>query len=630
MNLNKTQTLLYSTVGVGLMFVAIVGLNLLVSPMRLRVDATADKLHTLSDGTRRILAGLRELDTPIQVHYYISQQGNRLPTQLESFARQVEDMLNEYRAQSGGRLVIKKFDPEPDSEVEDAAKLDGIEPQRNPQNGEVYYLGLTILLEPNKVTIPSLGPERDRLLEYDLSRAISQVTRTDKPVIGVMTPLQAFGMPSNPMMMRMGQQGSEPWILISELRRDFEVRQLSMDVADIAADIEALLIIHPKDISRKTEYAIDQFILRGGRVVALLDPMCLADNSNPNPMGLNMGGGSTLPTLLPAWGFEFDTSRVVADVQFAREINFGRGPQMAPAFLFLNRKAINEENALLAQTDNLLFPFAGAFSGEPVAGIDKEVLIQSTQDSQMVDGMTAQVNSNKIMDEFTPSGKQFVMGMRLSGRFKTAFPEGRPEGGDADEDEEEVEPAAHLTEAKGEGVIYLFGDADFIYDPYCVQIERMLRIAIPFNGNLAMAQNLIEEVAGDSNLIGARSRASLRRPFTVVQEKEAEAQKRFQAEIARFQAQAEESQRRISELQSQREGNQRFILSPEATAELQRLQERQAEANKNLRRVRGELKREVETLKAKVKWINIGAMPLLVTLTGIGFAMARRRRTGAK
>jgi ABC-type uncharacterized transport system involved in gliding motility auxiliary subunit len=402
-----------------------------------------------------------------------------------------------------------------------------------------------------------------------------------------------------------------------------------MDLEVIDPEIEALLVVHPKNISEKAEYAIDQFILRGGRVVALLDALCLADNSNPNPMGLNMGGGSTFPNLLSAWGFSFDTGKVVADVQFAREINFGRGPQMAPAFLFLNRKAINEENALLAQTDNLLFPFAGAFEGKPVDGIEQEILIRSTTDSQLVEGMMAQVNSAKVMDEFSASGKEYVMGMRLSGTFKTAFPNGKPQG-DPSEEEPNVDVPEHLAEGAGKGVVYLFGDADFIYDPYCVQIERMLRLAIPFNGNLAMAQNLVEEVAGDSNLIGARSRASLRRPFTVVQEKEADAQKRFQVEIARFQTEAEESQRRISELQSQQEGSQRFILSPEATAELQRLQEKQVEANKNLRRVRGELRRDVEALKTKVKWINIAAMPILVTLTGIGLALARRRRTGAK
>lgn len=634
MNANKSQTLLYSAVGVVLMLVALIGLNLLVSPMRLRIDATEEKLHTLSDGTKRILAGLAEGDTPVVIHYYVSQEGNRLPTQLESYARQVGDILNEYRAQAGGRIVVKKFDPQPDSEVEDSAKSDGIEAQVNPQNGDSFYLGLSVHLEPNKVAIPALSMERDRLLEYDLSRAISQVVRTEKPVLGVMTPLQVFGVASNPMMARMGQQGSDPWILINELKRDFEVRQLPMDTAKIDDDIGALIVIHPKDISEKSQYAIDQFLMRGGRMIALLDALCLADNSNPNPMGFNMGGGSSLPKLLSAWGLEFDPGRVVADLQFAREIDFGRGPQMAPAFLFLNNRAIDAEDALLAQTDNLLFPFAGAFTGKVVDGLKQDVLIRSTEDAQLVDGITAQLNGQKVMDDFAPAGVEYAMAMRLTGKFKTAFPEGRPEGADAagtggtDGDAETA--GEHLAEAKGDAVVYLFGDADFLYDPYCVRIDRMFRVAIPFNGNLSMGQNLIEEVAGDSNLIGSRSRASLRRPFTVVQEKEAEAQKRFQAEIARFQSEAEESQQRISELQSQREGNQRFILSPEAAEELKKLQEKQVDANRNLRRVRKELRQDVDSLKTRVKWLNIALVPVLVTLTGVGLAVARRQRTAAK
>ncbi len=628
MNSPKLQTALYSTAGVVVMFVAIVGLNLAFSPARVRLDLTEDRLHTLSDGTRKILDRLKDSDTDVVVNYYVSQKGNRLPTQMETYARQVEDMLSEYRAQSGGRLVVKKFDPQPDSEVEDAAKLDGVEAQVNPQNGEPFYLGLSVALEPQKVTLPSLTPDRDRLLEYDLSRAISQVLQTAKPVIGVMSPLPVFGQQANPMMARMGQQGSEPWLFLNELKRDFDVQEIPMDSATIDEKVQVLLLIHPKDITDTAEYAIDQFILRGGRLVALLDALSLADNRNPNPMGFNMGGGSTLPQLLKSWGLEFDTTRVVADLQFTKEVNFGRGPQMAPAFLFVNQKGINADDALFSQTDNLLLPFAGAFTGKPADGLTQEVLVRTTTDSQLVDGVTAQLNGRKIVDDFTASGSEYALAVRLSGRFKTAFPGGRP--GAAAAGETNAPTAQGLTESAGEGTVYLIGDSDFLYDPYCVQIDRMFRVAIPFNGNLALGQNLMEQLAGDSNLIGARSRASLRRPFTVVQEKEAEAQKRFQAEIARFQKEVEEAQQRISEIQSRKEGSQKFILSPEAAAELKKLQERQVVANKELRRVRKELRQEVESMQDRWKWINIALMPVVVSGAGIGLALARRRRTAAR
>lgn len=625
---------MFSTLGVLIAFAVVVLLNFVLSRVPARLDLTENKMHTLSDGTREILSRVAKSDTPVTVNFYASLKGNRLPPMEEVYARQVEDLLSEFSSLSKGMLRVKRFDPQPDSEEEDAAKLDGVEPQANPQTGEPYYFGLSVTLDPQKAALPALSVQRDRLLEYDLARAVSQVLRTSKPVIGVMTPLPVFGTPSNPMMMRMGQQGSDPWIFISELKRDFDVQQVGMDVDAIDPKIEVLLVVHPKDISEKAQFALDQFVLRGGRLVALVDGLCLADNRNPNPMGFNMGGGSSLPKLFKQWGLEFDTGKVVADLNYSRELQQGpgRAPQPAPAYLFLTRESLLDGDAVLGQTDNLLLPFAGAFTGKPADGLKQEVLIRSSKNSQLVDGITAQLNGRKIMDDFAASGVEYAMAVRLSGKFKTAFPDGKP--GEAKPEGEDKKPeekkADALKESKGEGVVYLFADSDFLYDPFCVQIDRVFRMAVPFNGNLALGQNLLEQVAGDSSLIGARSRASVRRPFTVIQQKQAEAGKRFQAEIARFQREVDDANAKVAEIQSKKEGNQKFILSPEARAELENVRKKQAEANRALRNVRKELRQEVESLEFWGKVANIAGMPLLVTATGIGIAVARRRRTAAK
>ena len=287
MKQSKLQTILFSAAGVALVFVAVVGANLIISQLRARVDLTTDKLHTLSDGTKAILA---KIDSPIQVRLYLSQGKDRMPAALKTYAQSVEDLLAEFKAQAKGNLEIKKFDPEPDSEAEDSAKLDGIEPQML-QTGESLYLGVAIEYPPQKAALPFLSPQREKLLEYDLARALSQVLATNKPVVGVMSPLPIFGQPMNPMMMQMGrQQGSEPWVFINELKRDFDVQQVAMDVEFIDEKIKVLLVLHPKDISDKAQFALDQFVLRGGKLVAFLDALCLADNRQPNPMGL---GGVT-------------------------------------------------------------------------------------------------------------------------------------------------------------------------------------------------------------------------------------------------------------------------------------------------------------------------------------------------
>jgi ABC-type uncharacterized transport system involved in gliding motility auxiliary subunit len=631
MKQSKSQALLFSTLGVAIAFAIVVLLNFVFSRANVRLDLTEDGLHSLSPGTRQILSRVGQGDTPVTVNFYASLKGNRLPPMEEAYARQVEDLLSQFASAANGLLVVKKFDPQPDSEEEDAAKIDGVEPQMNQQNGEPYYLGLSINLDPQKAALPALSVQRDRLLEYDLARAIAQVLQTNKPVIGIMTPLPAFGTPMNPMMMRMGQQGSEPWVFIGELKRDFDVRQVNMDVESIDPAIKVLLVIHPKDISDKAQFALDQFVLRGGRLVAMLDGLCLADNRNPNPMGFNMGGGSSLPKLLKQWGIEFDTSKVAADARFSREIDFGRGSQPAPSFLFLNRDAVSQADVVFGQTDNILLPFSGVFTGKAADGLKQDVLLHTSKDSQLVDGVTSQLNGRKVLDDFSASGVEYALAIRLTGKFKTAFPDGKPAATKPDDQEKKDEPKADvLKESKEDGIVYLLGDSDFLYDPYCVRVDRMFRVAVPFNGNLSLGQNLVEQVAGDSSLIGARSRATVRRPFTVIQEKQAEAAKKFQAEIARFQKEVDEAGSKISQIQSRKEGNQKFILSPEAKAEYDNLVKKQADANRQLRKVRKDLRQEVEALEFNTKLLNIAGMALVVTGVGIALAVIRMRKTAAR
>jgi ABC-type uncharacterized transport system involved in gliding motility auxiliary subunit len=625
MKQTKFQTLLYSAAGVVLVFVALVGANLVFSPVRARLDITEDKLHTLSDGTRKILSGI---DSPVEVRLYVSRSENRLPSALKNYTQTVEDILQEFRAASGNRLSIKKFDPEPDSDAEDAAKSDGLEAIQLPGlGGEPFYFGLAISLDPEKASIPFLSPQREKLLEYDLARAISQVLSTNKPVVGVMSPLPVMGGPAgmNPMMaMRMGQQQQEPWLVINELRRDFTVESVAMDSDRIDEKIRVLVLIHPKEISDKAQFAIDQFILRGGKVIAFLDGLCLADNRNPNPMGINFGGGSSLPKLLSAWGLGFDTAKVVADRTFSRELAGRDGrPQIVPAFLFLNAEAVNRDDAVTGQSDNLWIPFAGAFTGKPADGLRADVLLKSSLDAQLVEGMTAQFNGSKILDEFAPARTNYPLGLRLVGKFKTAFPDGSPGSTNA--------PADALKESKTETAVYLFGDADFLYDAYAAEVNPMFRIAIPRNGNLALVQNLVEQASGDVNLVGARGRASVSRPFTVVQKMEAEARSRYQGKIEALNKRVEDLQSKLNEVQVKKEGNTaRIILTKDQQDAIKRIREEQVAASKELRRERRNLDVDVKNLENRVKWLNIAAMPVVVSLVGVGLAITRRNRTNAK
>lgn len=642
MKQKKVETLLYSGVGLLVMFAIIVAVNIIMGVFKARIDLTADKLFTLSAGTRAILA---KLDSPVEIRLYATRGEGRTPSWVRTYALNVEDLLQEFKQAARGNIEIKKFDPQPDSEAEDLAQLDGIEAQMIPQTGEQFYLGLAVSLDPAKVTLPILSPEREKLLEYDLARAIAQVFSTNKPVIGVMTPLPAFGMPMmNPMMRMPQQQGQEPWVVISELKRDFEVRQVSMDVEKIDDDVKVLLVIHPKEIKETAQYALDQFVLRGGKLIACLDAQCLVDSQRQNPMmGMAMPGGpSNLEKLLKAWGYTFDGTKVVADMKYARRLRAPNGAaQVMPTYLFVTAPGIDKQDILTGQVDELLLPAAGSFSGQPVEGLKETALLKSSDQSQLVDGMMAQFSGQKIVDDFKPSGSIYKLALRLTGKFKTAYPEGKPKAEASSEDEKKEDKdkpktdekkEESLKESKGDNVVIVMGDSDWLYDHFSVEVLNFFgqKVLRPRNGNLNLAQGMVEQMAGDQNLIAVRSRATQNRPFTKIAQMQAEAQGRFQEQIAKLQKEQEETQQRVNELQGKKEPGQKFVLSKEQMEEIEKFRQKSAEARKKLRYVRRDLRSEVASLETRLKWINIAAMPVIVALAGIAIAYVRKQRTKAK
>jgi ABC-type uncharacterized transport system involved in gliding motility auxiliary subunit len=632
----KFQLWMYAAAGIVLAFFVIFCLNFIFGQVRIRWDSTGDKIHTLSPGTRKILA---RLESPVEIRLYVTQDSDRTPPEYKTHMRNVEDMLQEFRAAAKGNLEIKKFDPEPDSEAEEAARLDGVEPQPS-RTGESFYLGVVASLDPQKVALPFLSLEREKLLEYDLARAITQVMSTNKPVVGVMSPLPIFGTQSNPMMARMGMQRQDPWVVVTELKADFTVEQVPMDTDSIDEKIKVLMVVHPKDITDKAQFAIDQFVLRGGKLIAFLDSHCYSDNSQPNQMGINFGGTSTLPKLLKTWGLEFDTTKCVADLTFAREIQTGDGrQQFIPTFLFINQDGVNATDPVTAQSDNLLFPFAGVFTGKEADGLKKDVLLRTTTKSQLVDAMSSQFGAEKIAEEFKPSNTQYALAVRLTGKFKSAFPDGKPadpkaaDKTDADKKEEKKEEKKgdYLKESTGSPVVYLFGDADFLANQFSVQINPFFHIATPVNGNLTLVQNLVDQAAGDANLVEARARASIRRPFKRVQEMEAAARLRFQSELEMNAKKQQEIGEKLREVQVKREGNTaRIILTPEQQQAIKDLERQQIEQKKKGREIKKELRHDVESLENRLKWANIGLMPALVSVFGIVLAVVRRNRTAAK
>lgn len=614
------ETFLYSTVGIVAMAMVLVAFNFIASRARQRIDLTAENAYTLSPGTRAILA---KLDTPVQIRFYCTKNTNAMPVGLTTYAQRVEDLLGEYRQASKGHIDVQRLNPEPDSDAEDSARLDGVEGQQT-RTGERVYLGLSVSMLDQKQAIPFLAPDRERLLEYDISRAIARVMTPDKPVVGVMSPLPVMGQ-MNPMAAQMGQRGQPPWAFISELMRDFNLKQVEMTADNIPDDIKVLVLIHPKGISENMQYALDQFVLRGGKLIAFVDPLCALDRPPAAPGQMPPMSTSTLDKLFKAWGLTFETSKVVADMEHVAQLQ--QGPN--PAVLALNETAINKDDVVTANADNLLMAFSGAFSGTPTDGLTKTVLIKTSTRSELVEAMMASYAGGEIAANFSASGTEYPLAIRLAGTFKTAFPDGKPKTAEANPAEKRPDEKPALKESAQPNTVVLIGDADMIQDPLAVREIQAIgqRLIMPLNSNLSFAQGAVEQLAGDSNLIAVRSRASRERPFTVVQKMQADAETNYRSKIKELETSLAETQRKVNELQKSKEGGQQFILSPEQQQELINFRKKEADAKVQLKQMRKRLRGAIDSLENRMKWVNIAGMPTVVILAGFALAAMKRKRT---
>ncbi|HZF20474.1 MAG TPA: GldG family protein [Burkholderiales bacterium] len=611
----KTENFLYSTGGLLAAFLILLLVNFVLGAARGRIDLTQGKLYTLSEGTRSVLG---KLEAPVKIRLYFSQ-GAEVPLPIKAYGRRVEDMLAEFRQAGRGKVQVEKLDPEPDSEAEDSAALEGVEAQ-TVGGADKFYLGASISYADQKIALPALALDREPLLEYDLTRAIARAATTAKPVVGVMSALPVFGMPPSQFT---GGQPMEPQVFISELRRDYTVKRVSLDADRIDDDVKVLVVIHPRGISDKAQYALDQFVLRGGKLIAFLDPAAYFDQMGQ--MG-GMGGGtpSSLDKLLKAWGLAFDSGKVVLDMRYLT----GAGARTLPTLLSLNDSAFAPNDIATARLGSLLMPFAGVFTGTPVEGLSETVLMKTSAYSQLVDSFAATAQGDAAVRGFKPSGTEYALALRLTGKFKTAFPDGKPKADDKAKPLPSKAESAPLKVSAADNAVVLVGDSDFINDGAAVQIQEIFgqRIVIPRNGNIAFAQALVDQFAGDPDLIKLRSRASAARPFIRIRDMEAKAQQAYLGKIKELEDNLGQTQQKLNALQKGRGAGAGAILTAEQQVELENFRRRAAETRLALKEVRRELRSESEALQFWTKVVNIALMPLLVAIAGIAFAALRRRR----
>jgi ABC-type uncharacterized transport system involved in gliding motility auxiliary subunit len=593
----------------------------------IRLDLTENRLFTLSDGTINILRSLQE---PVDLDFYLSRKSLTDYPSIINYGNRVRDLLNEYAAESDGKVRLRVIEPEPFSEAEDQAVASGLQGVPVSSAGDLAYFGLvgTNSVDDERV-IPFFQNEREASLEYDITKLIYNLANPDKRVIGVLTGLPLFGTP-------MPQQPPRPWAITGALREFFEVRNLGTDLDKIDADIDVLMVIHPKDVGEQTLYAIDQYLLHGGKAMLFVDPMAEADVSQPDPQNpmVMPSLSSSLNRLLHAWKVDVIEGKVVADVNLAMRVQTRgpRGPQESIylPWLRLDRTGFNSKDFATNELNTVNVASSGVIEKQEGATLEFTPLMETTEDTMLLDSQRLQFQQDpeSMLNEFVPEHRRRTIAARLSGHVTTAFPDGLHGAGTDQEPAADAQAAGpHIKE--GDINVILVADTDLLSDYMWIRTQSFFGLDIPQtlanNGDFVI--NALDNLSGNNDLISLRTRGNYSRPFTTVEEIRRAAESEFRDRERELQARLEETEKRLGELQ-QDTGGSDLMLSPEQTREIEKFRQEQISTRKELRNVQHELQKNIERLGSQLKFINIGLVPLLITVMAItgGYLLGRARK----
>jgi ABC-type uncharacterized transport system involved in gliding motility auxiliary subunit len=591
------------------------------------VDLTESQLFTISEGTRNILS---EIDEPVNLYFFFSDKATEDVPFLRTYARRVRELLQEFSLESDGGLRLTEIDPLPFSEEEDRAAEFGLQSIALGSTGDPVYFGLAATNAVDDLEIISFfQPDREAFLEYDLAKMVYTLANPQKTVVGVVSTLP-LGDGFDPATGRRRQ----PTAIWTQMEQLFELRNLGATVSSVDEDIDLLVLVHPKNLGDLALYAIDQFVMRGGKLIAFVDPM--SDAELPQDIAgassaLFEDRSSDLGRLFEAWGIEFDKDDVVLDRDNALTVNAGAGqpPVRHLAMIGIGPDGLSSDDVITAELSSVNFGSAGRVAAAEDGPLEMSVLARTGDVASIVSSELIRFlpDPATLQDDFMPTGEQYVLAARFSGKLESAFPEGPPPAGD---DEGDLPQGDHRPATDGEANLIVVADTDVLSDRMWVQVQNFLgqRIMTAFASNGALVVNALENLVGSSDLISVRSRGTFSRPFERVESLRAEADARYRAQEQALQLELEETERRLEELERGKDQEDLLIISPEQRAELLRFQEEKLRIRKALRDVRRDLDRDIERLGTVLKVANIALVPLLLSVAAILLAMVRARRRG--
>ncbi len=576
----------------------------------LRFDLTENKLFTLSEGTTRVLENLQE---PVTLYFYFSQEVSRDIPQVRSYARRVDELLDEFESAAGGKLTVIRIDPAPFSEEEDQAAAFGLQAAPVNTAGDSLYLGIAASNTLDEAqAMPFLQPSKEKFLEYDLAKMISSLGHPEKKVIGLLStlPMQAGFDPA-------AQSMREAWIVYDQLGQLFDIQTISPTSSSLPEELDVLMLVHPKDLDEALQYDIEQFVLGGGHLIAYLDPFAESDRGDPSdPMAqLQAGSSSNLASLLEAWGVNYDPARVVGDLQFG----VGSGATRHIGILSVPAQGMNGEDIVSADLETVNFSSTGWLAPLEDAATVFEVLVHTSENAAPMDASRLRflTDPNALLDGFNPTGVRYALAARVTGPAEAAM--------EAPGDQSD----GHLQRSGEEGInVLLFADTDLLTDRLWAQKQdffgQPLVSAFADNGTLAI--NAVDNMLGNRDLISIRTRATSARPFDRVNEIRVAAERSYRATEERLQMELEDTERKLTELQAAKGESDVLVISEEQQAEIDRFMDQRLQIRRELRQVQHDLQRDIDRLDTRLKLINIVVVPAIVMVVALLYALRRRKR----
>ncbi|MDM7857923.1 GldG family protein [Thiopseudomonas acetoxidans] len=604
------KRMFYSSLGLVVVALTFFVFNALSSLLfkGVQLDLTEQKLYTLTEGTQQLLAGL---DEPIELYFFYSNQAARDMPQVRHYAQRVHELLATYTRLADGKLKLHVIEPEPFSAQEDQAAQMGLQAIPLAQ-GESLYLGLAGKNSQGDVqSIAFFALEQEELLEYELSRMLHALSQTSLPVIGVMSGLQLNG-----GFDMLSGQAQPAWMVMEEVRQQFQIESIALTADEIPESVSVLWLVHPQNLSPPTLYAIDQFVMRGGKLLVFVDPYSEFDTGMSMAADELQARASNLQTLFEAWGLRLRDDVVVGDSLYAMTVGVGSEQRAVRHLGWLNlpKQALSAEDVVTAPLQNITLATAGVL--EPLEGATTlfTPLLQ-TSDSAMpyaARRFAGLRSPTELQADMQPTGERYTLAARISGPAKSAFTQGL-EG-----------QLPGLKQAKQIQVLVV-ADTDMLRDTMWVQVQDFFgqRLPQPWAGNASFVVNAIDNLLGSDALLGVRSRAQFSRPFTLVDRLRRSAEERYAEKEQQLQRRLMQAEQKIAELQT---GDTELNVSMQQQATIQQFMQERLQIRKELREVRYQLNADIESLGTTVKVFNVAVMPFILTFAMVLIGLHRRIR----